>query len=294
MTPPDPLHLRALQCRGTGGHGRGQHRGRPKVCGGRRKRRAWMPITPAPQIQAGFEVDCPIISHEEWLAGDLAILRLLPRARAAVLLLPGWEPEQWGARLERDWAIHLNLEVFDPPATPGGDPARRGVQGGPVPVTFVPIGEARLDLYTDAMLARYRPGDVRGAARPGSLTSPRTDGARSWYPAGTGGCTGPRSATSSKGSGSSAHRRAGSLMLTSRGASTRSRVYLVLEVKDGIRSRGTISMLVTGRRQLDDAHSRQTVLAGGADVTPGDASVSFDIDGLPVQLVLPSGARMSI
>jgi hypothetical protein len=32
-------------------------------------------------------------------------------------MLPGWE-ESKGARLERDWAIHLNLEVFDPPATP--------------------------------------------------------------------------------------------------------------------------------------------------------------------------------
>jgi hypothetical protein len=38
-------------------------------------------------------------------------------ARAAVLLLPGWEQSK-GARLERDWAIHLNLEIFDPPATP--------------------------------------------------------------------------------------------------------------------------------------------------------------------------------
>ena len=76
----------------------------------------WMPFTPHLNT-AGFEVDCPEISHEEWLAGDLAILRLLPRAHAAVLLLPGWEQSK-GARLERDWAIHLNLEVFDPPATP--------------------------------------------------------------------------------------------------------------------------------------------------------------------------------
>ena len=76
----------------------------------------WMPFTPHLNT-AGFEVDCPEISHQEWLAGDLAILRLLARARAAVLLLPGWEQSK-GARLERDWAIHLNLEVFDPPATP--------------------------------------------------------------------------------------------------------------------------------------------------------------------------------
>jgi len=80
----------------------------------------WMPFTPHLNT-AGFEVDCPEISHEEWLAGDIAILRLLPRARAAVLLLPGWEQSK-GARLERDWAIHLNLEIFDPPATPEAIP----------------------------------------------------------------------------------------------------------------------------------------------------------------------------
>ena len=66
---------------------------------------------------SGFEVTCPGVSHEEWLAGDLAILNRLDPARDAVLLLPGWEQSK-GARLERDWAIHLNLEVFDPPATP--------------------------------------------------------------------------------------------------------------------------------------------------------------------------------
>ena len=76
----------------------------------------WMPFTPHLNT-AGFEIDCPEISHQEWLDGDIAILRLLPRARAAVLLLPGWEQSE-GARLERDWAIHRNLEVFDPPATP--------------------------------------------------------------------------------------------------------------------------------------------------------------------------------
>ena len=76
----------------------------------------WMPFTPHLNT-AHFEVDCPNISHEEWIAGDLAFLSLLDPARAAVLLLPGWEQSK-GARLERDWAIHLNLEVFDPPATP--------------------------------------------------------------------------------------------------------------------------------------------------------------------------------
>ena len=76
----------------------------------------WFPFTPHLNT-AHFEDFCPNVSHQEWLDGDLTILRLLPRVRAAVLLLPGWEQSK-GARLERDWAIHLNLEVFDPPATP--------------------------------------------------------------------------------------------------------------------------------------------------------------------------------
>ena len=76
----------------------------------------WMPFTPHLNT-AGFEIDCPEISHQEWLDGDLAILRALSQAGVAVLLLPGWEQSK-GARLERDWAIHLNLEIFDPPATP--------------------------------------------------------------------------------------------------------------------------------------------------------------------------------
>jgi len=75
-----------------------------------------MPFTPHLNT-AGFEVDCPEIPN-----GGLDRRRHCDppapaRARAAVLLLPGWEQSK-GARLERDWAIHLNLEVFDPPATP--------------------------------------------------------------------------------------------------------------------------------------------------------------------------------
>ena len=79
-------------------------------------RKGWFPFTPHLNT-AGFEIDCPEVSHQEWLDGDLAILRALSQAGVAVLLLPGWEQSK-GARLERDWAIHLNLEVFDPPATP--------------------------------------------------------------------------------------------------------------------------------------------------------------------------------
>lgn len=77
---------------------------------------------------SGFEVTCPGVSHEEWLAGDIAILRLLARARAAVLMLPGWEQSK-GARLERDWALHLNLEVFGPPASPEAIPPAAAFRG---------------------------------------------------------------------------------------------------------------------------------------------------------------------
>ncbi len=83
-------------------------------------RKGWHPLTPHLNT-AHFEEDCPEISNDDWIEGDLAILRLLPRANAAVLMLPAWELSA-GARLERDWAIHLNLEVFDPPASPEGIP----------------------------------------------------------------------------------------------------------------------------------------------------------------------------
>ena len=79
-------------------------------------RKGWMPFTPHLNT-AHFEDSCPDVSHEDWLDGDLAILRALSQTGVAVLLLPGWEGSR-GARLERDWAIHLNLEVYDPPTTP--------------------------------------------------------------------------------------------------------------------------------------------------------------------------------
>ena len=79
-------------------------------------RKGWAAFCPHLNT-SGFEVTCPEIPHSAWLAGDLAILDRLDPATDAMLLLPGWEQSK-GARLERDWAIHLNLEVFDPPATP--------------------------------------------------------------------------------------------------------------------------------------------------------------------------------
>ena len=90
-------------------------------------RAGWFPFTPHLNT-AGFEIDCPEISHQEWLDGDIAILRALSQAGVAVLLLPGWEQSK-GARLERDWAIHLNLEVFDPPTTPEAIPPAAAFRG---------------------------------------------------------------------------------------------------------------------------------------------------------------------
>jgi hypothetical protein len=110
------LYLSGPYSAGERAHGRGEHRDSPIVCGRGGGRAGWFPFTPHLNT-AGFEVDCPEVPNEDWIDGDIAILRLLPRARAAVLMLPGWEQSK-GARLERDWAIHLNLEVFDPPATP--------------------------------------------------------------------------------------------------------------------------------------------------------------------------------
>ena len=90
-------------------------------------RKGWMPLTPHLNT-AHFEVDCPEISHKEWLAGDVKILRSLDPADAAVLLLPGWERSK-GAQLERDWALHLNLEVFGPPASPEAIPPAAAFRG---------------------------------------------------------------------------------------------------------------------------------------------------------------------
>ena len=90
-------------------------------------RRGWFPVTPHLNT-AHFEIDCPEIPHADWVNGDLAILRGLDPADAAVLLLPGWEGSK-GAGLERDWAIRLNLEIFEPPATPEAIPPAAAFRG---------------------------------------------------------------------------------------------------------------------------------------------------------------------
>ncbi len=40
------------------------------------------------------------------------------RAHAVAAARKGWMPFTPHLKLERDWAIHLNLEVYDPPTTP--------------------------------------------------------------------------------------------------------------------------------------------------------------------------------
>ena len=126
-------------------------------------------------------------------------------------------------------------------------------------MTFRPAGEARLDLYTDALILDIgRDTFVVPLARLADLTAHRLRevvvSRRYWGDAPGTFCDVElgiwlrRSQTDR------------SLMLIEQGRVYSIPVYLVLEVKDGIREACTISMLVTDARQLDDAHSRQTVL----------------------------------
>jgi len=79
---------------------------------------------------AYFETLCPEIPHSDWIDGDITILRMLNPCRAAMLMLPNWQ-ESAGARLERDWAINLNLEVFAAPEMPDAIPIAAAFLGGP-------------------------------------------------------------------------------------------------------------------------------------------------------------------
>lgn len=83
-------------------------------------KRGWMPFTPHLNT-AHFEQDCPEIPNEDWISGDIEFLRCLSPANAAMLLLPGWR-DSTGAVAECGWAVHLGLEIFDPPQTPEGIP----------------------------------------------------------------------------------------------------------------------------------------------------------------------------
>ena len=118
-------------------------------------------------------------------------------------------------------------------------------------MTFIPVGEARLDLYTDALILDIGPDTfVVPLARLADLTAHRRRevvvSRRYWGDApGTfrdveQGLRLRRSQTDR------------SLMLTEQGRVYTIPVYLVLEVKDGIRESCTISMLVTDARALID------------------------------------------
>ncbi len=126
-------------------------------------------------------------------------------------------------------------------------------------MTFVPIGEARLDLYTDAMLLDIGPDTfVVPLDRLADLTAHRRHevavSRRYWGDAPGTFCDVEQGIRLRR---SQTDR---SLMMIVQGCVYSIPVYLILEVKDGIREACTISMLVTDARQLDDAHSRQTVL----------------------------------
>ena len=126
-------------------------------------------------------------------------------------------------------------------------------------MTFVPVGEARLDLFTDSLILDIgRDTFVVPLTRLADLTAHRRRevvvSRRYWGDApGTFRDVelGLRLRRSQTGR---------SLILIEQGRVYSIPVYLVLEVKDGIRESCTISMLVTDAQQLDDTHSRQTVL----------------------------------
>ncbi len=83
-------------------------------------RKGWMPFTPHLNT-AHFEASCPNVSHQEWLAGDLAILDRLDPARDAVLMLPRWILSR-GAKVEHEAALSRNLQVYYADAIAGGVP----------------------------------------------------------------------------------------------------------------------------------------------------------------------------
>ena len=87
-------------------------------------RKGWMPFTPHLNT-AHFEVDCPDVSHEEWLAGDLAILDRLDPATDAMLLLPD-RIESPGAVREYHRAVARGIEVIYPVTSPDAIPPATG------------------------------------------------------------------------------------------------------------------------------------------------------------------------
>jgi hypothetical protein len=126
-------------------------------------------------------------------------------------------------------------------------------------VTFLPAGEARLDLYTDALILDIgRDTFVVPLARLADLTAHRRREvvvSRRYWGDAPGvfedveqGLRLRRSQTDR------------SLMLTEQGRVYTMPIRAVHDVREGREESCGISMLVTDARQLDDAHSRQTVL----------------------------------
>jgi len=76
----------------------------------------WAAITPHLNT-AGFEHLCTGVGHDDWLAGDLAILDRLDPATDAMLLLPGWL-ESAGAMREYQRAVARGIEVIYPVTSP--------------------------------------------------------------------------------------------------------------------------------------------------------------------------------
>ena len=126
-------------------------------------------------------------------------------------------------------------------------------------MTFVPVGEARLDLYTDAMLLDIGPDTfVVPLARLADLTAHRRRevvvSRRYWGDApGTFRDVelGLRLRRSQTGR---------SLMLIEQGRVYSMPIRAVHDVREGREESCVISLLVTDARKLDDTHSRQTVL----------------------------------
>ena len=126
-------------------------------------------------------------------------------------------------------------------------------------MTFISVGEARLDLYTEALVLDIGPDTfIVPLARLADLTAHRRRevvvSRRYWgdvpgvFEDVEQGLRLRRSQTDR------------SLMLTDQGRVYSMPIRAVHDVREGREESCEISLLVTDARQLDDAHSRQTVL----------------------------------
>ena len=126
-------------------------------------------------------------------------------------------------------------------------------------MTFVPIGEARLDLYTDAMLLDIGPDTfVVPLAQLADLTAHRRHevvvSRRYW------GDVPGTFRDVEQGLRLRRSQTGRALVLTIAEGVISMPIHLIHDVRRGLRESCTISRLVTDARQLDDMHSRQTTL----------------------------------